>query len=111
MLGSSGSGDQLGVIPTAISWLYRGIGEQKQKSGARFSVRVSAVQIAGAAENLRDLLKDHAKGKAERAGTGEEKRQVMLQNRKKRATHDGKWWAAKNDDEFVEHLSSWYSMM
>ena len=75
MLGSSGSGDQLGVIPTAISWLYRGIGEQKQKSGARFSVRVSAVQIAGAAENLRDLLKDHAKGKAERAGTGEEKRQ------------------------------------
>ncbi|XP_043234867.1 uncharacterized protein LOC122388132 isoform X2 [Amphibalanus amphitrite] len=61
MLGGSGSGDQLGVIPTAISWLYRGIGEQKQKSGARFSVRVSAVQIAGAAENLRDLLKDHAK--------------------------------------------------
>ena len=62
MLGSSGSADQLGVIPTAISWLYRGIGEQKQKSGARFSVRVSAVQIAGAAENLRDLLKDYAKG-------------------------------------------------
>ena len=62
MLGGSGSGDQLGIIPTAISWLYRGIGEQKQKSGARFSVRVSAVQIAGAAETLRDLLKDHAKG-------------------------------------------------
>ena len=62
MLGSPESGDQLGIIPTAISWLYRGIGEHKQKSGARFSVRVSAVQIAGAAENLRDLLKDHAKG-------------------------------------------------
>ncbi|XP_037082774.1 kinesin-like protein CG14535 [Pollicipes pollicipes] len=61
MLGGSGSADQLGIIPCAISWLYRGIGEQKQKSGARFSVRVSAVQIAGAAENLRDLLKDHAK--------------------------------------------------
>ena len=67
MLGGPTSGDQLGVIPTAISWLYRGIGEQKQKSGARFSVRVSAVQIAGPAENLRDLLKEHAKGE-EREG-------------------------------------------
>ena len=71
MLGGSNSGDQLGVIPTAISWLYRGIGEQKQKSGARFSVRVSAVQIAGAAETLRDLLKEHAKGEFETLRDGD----------------------------------------
>lgn len=52
-----------GLIPTAISWLFRGIGEQKSKTGARFSVRVSAVEIAGPAEVLRDLLAPHATGK------------------------------------------------
>jgi hypothetical protein len=52
-----------GLMPTAIAWLFRGIGEQKNKTGARFSVRVSAVEIAGPAEVLRDLLAPHATGK------------------------------------------------
>ncbi|KRX19531.1 Kinesin-like protein KIF26A [Trichinella nelsoni] len=47
---------QVGVIPSAISWLYRLIGEQKQRTGARFSVRVSAVEISGPNEEVRDLL-------------------------------------------------------
>ena len=49
-------------MPTAIAWLFRGIAEQKSKTGARFSVRVSAVEIAGPAETLRDLLAPHATG-------------------------------------------------
>lgn len=66
--GSSGSGEggasswEAGLMPTAIAWLFRGIAEQKTKTGARFSVRVSAVEIAGATELLRDLLAPHATG-------------------------------------------------
>ncbi len=56
--GSAGAG----LIPTAIAWLFRGIAEQKNKTGARFSVRVSAVEVAGPGENLRDLLAPHATG-------------------------------------------------
>nr|CAD7441258.1 unnamed protein product [Timema bartmani] len=54
-----GSPDCLGVIPCAISWLFRGISEQKQKTGARFSVRVSALEISSSSatsHQLRDLL-------------------------------------------------------
>ncbi|KAG8240457.1 hypothetical protein J437_LFUL007390 [Ladona fulva] len=60
MLGSSDSANTLGVIPCAISWLFRGINEQKQKTGARFSVRVSAVEVTGPQDQLRDLLAGHA---------------------------------------------------
>ncbi|XP_014259539.1 kinesin-like protein CG14535 isoform X1 [Cimex lectularius] len=52
--------DQLGVIPCAISWLFKCIAEQKQKTGARFSVRVSAVEVAGPSYMLKDLLSQHA---------------------------------------------------
>lgn len=45
MLGSVASSNDLGAIPCAISWLYKGINEKRQKSGARFSVRVSALGI------------------------------------------------------------------
>ncbi|XP_046663610.1 kinesin-like protein CG14535 isoform X2 [Homalodisca vitripennis] len=47
----------LGVIPSAISWLFRAINEQKLKTGSRFSVRVSAVEVS---HNLKDLLLGHA---------------------------------------------------
>jgi kinesin family protein 26 len=63
MVGSCSEDIGPGLMPTAISWLFRGIGEQKNKTGARFSVRVSAVEIAGPAEVLRDLLAPHATGK------------------------------------------------
>uniref|UniRef100_T1JB31 Kinesin motor domain-containing protein n=1 Tax=Strigamia maritima TaxID=126957 RepID=T1JB31_STRMM len=56
MIGNSESVQDLGIIPCAISWLFKLINEEKQKSGARFSVRVSAVEITEKSEELRDLL-------------------------------------------------------
>ncbi|XP_077522400.1 uncharacterized protein LOC144133293 isoform X2 [Amblyomma americanum] len=67
MLGGS-SAHELGAIPCALSWLFRLIEEHKQRTGARFSVRVSAVQVAGRSENLRDLLAEQANG-TEGSGT------------------------------------------
>ncbi|XP_071056035.1 kinesin-like protein CG14535 isoform X2 [Onthophagus taurus] len=60
MLGNTDSANTLGIIPCAISWLFRGINEQKQKTGARFSVRVSAVEVCGPTNQLRDLLAGHS---------------------------------------------------
>ena len=63
MLGADQSALTLGVMPCAIAWLFKLINEQKDKTGARFSVRVSAVEVTGKNENLRDLLADIAQGK------------------------------------------------
>lgn len=66
---SSGSGHggmcSLGAAPCAISWLYKGIQERRQKSGARFSVRVSAVGVSATKPDTlsQDLLISHAAGK------------------------------------------------
>ena len=53
---------QVGVIPTAVSWLFKAIKERRHGAGAaRVSVRVSAAEIrtgAGGAEEMRDLLGD-----------------------------------------------------
>ncbi|XP_054710842.1 uncharacterized protein LOC129220447 [Uloborus diversus] len=62
MIGNSESVQDLGVIPCAIWWLFRAINEHKHRTGARFSVRVSAVEVCGKAEELRDLLADYAAG-------------------------------------------------
>ncbi len=63
MIGSSTSTSTLGVIPCAITWLYRAVNEQKQKTGTRFSVRVSAVEITTASpQQMKDLLADYASG-------------------------------------------------
>ncbi|KAI3363986.1 hypothetical protein L3Q82_001581 [Scortum barcoo] len=56
MIGRDCSTQSLGVAPTAISWLFKVIEERREKSGARFSVRVSAVEISGREETLSDLL-------------------------------------------------------
>ncbi|XP_047244584.1 kinesin-like protein KIF26A isoform X3 [Girardinichthys multiradiatus] len=56
MMGQDCSTQSLGVAPTAISWLFKVIEERREKSGARFSVRVSAVEISGREETLTDLL-------------------------------------------------------
>lgn len=56
MIGRDCSTQSLGVAPTAISWLFKVIEDQKEKSGACFSVRVSAVEISGREETLTDLL-------------------------------------------------------
>ena len=63
MLGVDDSPTSLGVIPCAIDWLFRLINDQKEQTGARFSVRVSAVEITGKQEHLKDLLAETASGK------------------------------------------------
>uniref|UniRef100_A0A3B1JW19 Kinesin family member 26A n=1 Tax=Astyanax mexicanus TaxID=7994 RepID=A0A3B1JW19_ASTMX len=60
MIGRDSTTQNLGVAPCAISWLFKLIEERKEKAGARFSVRVSAVEISGREEVLTDLLADFA---------------------------------------------------
>ncbi|XP_045480277.1 kinesin-like protein CG14535 isoform X2 [Harmonia axyridis] len=60
MLGTPDSANTLGIIPCAISWLFKGINEQKLKTGARFSVRISAVEICGPTNQMRDLLSGYS---------------------------------------------------
>uniref|UniRef100_A0A4W3IW10 Kinesin family member 26A n=1 Tax=Callorhinchus milii TaxID=7868 RepID=A0A4W3IW10_CALMI len=62
MIGKDNSTQNLGIIPCAISWLFKLINERKEKTGTRFSVRVSAVEIWGKEENLGDLLSEAATG-------------------------------------------------
>ncbi|XP_053469911.1 kinesin-like protein KIF26A [Ictalurus furcatus] len=62
MIGKDSSTQSLGVAPCAISWLFKLIEERKEKSGARFSVRVSAVEISGRDEVLTDLLANFSAG-------------------------------------------------
>ncbi|XP_037958199.1 kinesin-like protein CG14535 isoform X2 [Teleopsis dalmanni] len=62
MLGAVNPHSELGAIPCAISWLYKGINERRQKSGARFSVRVSALGVSATKpdSSSKDLLAAHA---------------------------------------------------
>lgn len=65
MFGSVSSPGDLGAIPCAISWLFKGINERRQKSGARFSVRVSALGVNATkpGSSSKDLLAAHKTGK------------------------------------------------
>ncbi|XP_056151351.1 kinesin-like protein KIF26A [Lampris incognitus] len=62
MIGKDGSTQSLGIVPCAISWLFKLINERKEKTGTRFSVRVSAVEIFGKDEELKDLLSEVSSG-------------------------------------------------
>nr|KAF6279837.1 kinesin family member 26B [Myotis myotis] len=62
MIGRDDSTQSLGIIPCAIAWLFKLINERKEKTGARFSVRISAVEVWGKEEKLRDLLSEVATG-------------------------------------------------
>ena len=62
MVGSDKSTHTLGIIPCAIAWLFKLINEKKERTSTRFSVRVSAVEVYGKQENLRDLLVEQANG-------------------------------------------------
>lgn len=64
MMGNDVSAQSLGIMPCAVAWLFRLIDEQKEKTGARFSVRVSAVEVSGKNEQLKDLLAEVAKCKS-----------------------------------------------
>lgn len=63
MVGDDSTCQTVGLIPCAIAWLFKVINEQKDQTGARFSVRVSAVEVSGKQENLKDLLAEVAQGK------------------------------------------------
>ncbi|XP_068907852.1 kinesin-like protein CG14535 isoform X3 [Tenebrio molitor] len=67
MLGTPENANTLGIIPCAISWLFKGINEQKQKTGARFSVRVSALEVCGPTNQMRDLLAGYANADSEQS--------------------------------------------
>ncbi|XP_071963357.1 uncharacterized protein [Antedon mediterranea] len=69
MIGRDDNVQNLGVIPCAIEWLFRLINEKKEKTSTRFSVRVSAVEVHGKQENLKDLLSDQANGSNNGCGT------------------------------------------
>ena len=60
MIGSDESSKTLGVIPSSIAWLFRAIKERKETKNARFAVRVSALEIGGQNEEVRDLLSGQA---------------------------------------------------
>ncbi|XP_038147421.1 kinesin-like protein KIF26A isoform X1 [Cyprinodon tularosa] len=62
MIGKDSSPQSLGIVPCAISWLFKLINERKEKTGTRFSVRVSAVEIFGKDEELKDLLSEVSTG-------------------------------------------------
>ncbi len=63
MVGRDTSRTAVGMMPAAIAWLYRAIKERKARTSARFSVRVSAVEIGqGEGEATRDLLERFATG-------------------------------------------------
>uniref|UniRef100_A0A8D2ZN22 Kinesin family member 26Ab n=1 Tax=Scophthalmus maximus TaxID=52904 RepID=A0A8D2ZN22_SCOMX len=62
MIGKDSSTQNLGIVPCAISWLFKLINERKEKTGTRFSVRVSAVEIFGKDEELKDLLSEVSTG-------------------------------------------------
>ncbi|XP_022092907.1 kinesin-like protein KIF26B isoform X4 [Acanthaster planci] len=69
MVGSDKSTHTLGIIPCAIAWLFKLINEKKERTSTRFSVRVSAVEVYGKQENLRDLLVEQANGSNNGCGT------------------------------------------
>ncbi|XP_064230586.1 kinesin-like protein KIF26A [Aotus nancymaae] len=60
MIGKDSSPQSLGIMPCAISWLFRLIEERKERTGTRFSVRVSAMEVCGRDQSLRDLLAEVA---------------------------------------------------
>ncbi|KAM9777406.1 kinesin-like protein KIF26A isoform 1-T1 [Neosynchiropus ocellatus] len=62
MIGRDGTTQSLGIVPCAISWLFKLINERKEKTATRFSVRVSAVEIFGKDEELKDLLSEVSSG-------------------------------------------------
>lgn len=56
MIGRDDETANLGIIPCAISWLFKLIKKKKDKTWATISVSVSAVEVCGETEVIRDLL-------------------------------------------------------
>lgn len=62
MVGSHSAESELGIMPTAISWLYQAISHLKVNKASRFSVRVSAVVVDAPGKEVSDVLGDFAQG-------------------------------------------------
>lgn len=56
MIGRDDGTPNLGIIPCAISWLFKLINKKKDKTWATILVSVSAVEVCGETEVIRDLL-------------------------------------------------------
>ncbi|KAG9282644.1 kinesin-like protein KIF26B isoform X1 [Astyanax mexicanus] len=62
MIGRDDCSANLGIIPCAISWLFKLITKKKDRTWANISVCVSAVEVCGETEVIRDLLADVESG-------------------------------------------------
>ncbi|GAV01807.1 hypothetical protein RvY_12458-2 [Ramazzottius varieornatus] len=60
VVGCDSSATHAGLIPSAMSWLFRLMEEEKEKSGVRYTIRISAVEVSGSQETVTDLLADQA---------------------------------------------------
>ncbi|XP_068751759.1 kinesin-like protein KIF26B isoform X2 [Montipora capricornis] len=86
MVGRDEKEQTLGLIPCALSWLFKLIADQKQKTGTKFSVRISAVEIVGRSETVRDLLAEQATGLEN--GTGDPSPSVFLKEDRSGGAHE-----------------------
>lgn len=55
-----GKHESCGLIPSAVAWLYRCVSEQRQRTTAKYGIRVSVVEVTN---RKRDLLASYASGK------------------------------------------------
>ncbi|XP_036438493.1 kinesin-like protein KIF26B [Colossoma macropomum] len=62
MIGRDDCSPSLGIIPCAISWLFKLINKKKDRTWANISVSVTAVEVCGETEVIRDLLSDVESG-------------------------------------------------
>uniref|UniRef100_A0A3B4BXQ2 Kinesin motor domain-containing protein n=1 Tax=Pygocentrus nattereri TaxID=42514 RepID=A0A3B4BXQ2_PYGNA len=62
MIGRDDCSPSLGIIPCAISWLFKLINKKKDRTWANISVSVSAVEVCAETEVIRDLLSDVESG-------------------------------------------------
>ncbi|VDP40632.1 unnamed protein product [Soboliphyme baturini] len=98
MIGLDRSVQTLGIIPCAISWLYRLIHEKKQRSGIRCTVRLSAVEVGGHNEELRDLLVHQGYTENSSATVTQNSRQTQFDRNLNASGLDG-------SSSFLENLS------
>ncbi|XP_026871773.2 kinesin-like protein KIF26B isoform X2 [Electrophorus electricus] len=62
MIGRDDCTSSAGIIPCAISWLFKLLNKKKDRTWANISVSVSAVEVCGETEVIRDLLADIESG-------------------------------------------------
>ena len=56
MFGSDESSASMGIVPLGIYWMFKLIEEAKIRSGVKFTIHISAMEVIGKEELLKDLL-------------------------------------------------------